>query len=199
MYVYFYSLYFSGNHMPIIRRINCINTYIPDGRPHRVTYNRHRIDTVNSPDDGHMVARNMYRIEINIYENFVCQFGLFTKVRVEVALEVVWSVGKDRHGYVCRDLPLALYGMSRFHDVSYFHLQGLYFVVCCKYSAWLQADLRVTVHSHEHERLAARQLYCQHICSPSVSGLNWYLFVLQVSKTDGPWSTTPQLVAEDLK
>jgi hypothetical protein len=26
MYVYFYSLHVSGNHVPIIRRINCINT-----------------------------------------------------------------------------------------------------------------------------------------------------------------------------
>jgi hypothetical protein len=26
MYVYFYSLHFSGSHVPIIRRINCINT-----------------------------------------------------------------------------------------------------------------------------------------------------------------------------
>jgi len=52
---------------------------IPDGRPHRVTYTRHRIDTTNSPDDGLMVAQNMYRTEINIYEKFVCQFGLFTK------------------------------------------------------------------------------------------------------------------------
>jgi len=25
MYVYFYSLHFSGSHVPIIRRINCIN------------------------------------------------------------------------------------------------------------------------------------------------------------------------------
>ena len=39
---------------------------IPDGRPHRLTYTRYRVDTVNSADDGHMVARNMYRIEINI-------------------------------------------------------------------------------------------------------------------------------------
>jgi hypothetical protein len=28
----------------------------------------YRIDTINSPDDGHMAARNMYRIEINIHE-----------------------------------------------------------------------------------------------------------------------------------
>jgi len=26
MYVYFYSLHISGSHVPIIRRINCINT-----------------------------------------------------------------------------------------------------------------------------------------------------------------------------
>jgi len=31
---------------------------IPDGRPHRVTYTRYGIDTVNSPD-GLMAARNM--------------------------------------------------------------------------------------------------------------------------------------------
>ena len=33
------------------------------GRPHR-----RRIDTVHFPDDEHMVARNMPRIEINIHE-----------------------------------------------------------------------------------------------------------------------------------
>jgi hypothetical protein len=33
-----------------------------------VTYTRYRIDTINSPDDEHMAARNMYRIEINIHE-----------------------------------------------------------------------------------------------------------------------------------
>jgi len=73
-----------------------------------------------------------------------------------------------------------------------------------KYWTWLQADLRVTIHSHEHERLE----YARYTASISVVlpfssdnmlGLNFYLFVLQVSKTDGPWNTTPQLVAEDLK
>jgi hypothetical protein len=37
-----------------------------------VTYTRCRIDTINSPDDGHMVARNMWRIEININEKELC-------------------------------------------------------------------------------------------------------------------------------
>ena len=30
MYVYFYSLHVSGSHVPIIRRINCINTTLVD-------------------------------------------------------------------------------------------------------------------------------------------------------------------------
>jgi len=33
--------------------------YIPDCHLHRVTYTRCRIDTINSPDDEHMSARNM--------------------------------------------------------------------------------------------------------------------------------------------
>ena len=53
---------------------------MPDGRPHRVTYTRYRTDRVNSPDDGHMVARNVYRIEINVHKIFVRQICLFTKI-----------------------------------------------------------------------------------------------------------------------
>jgi len=34
-------------------------TYILDGHLHRVTYTRGRIDTNDSPDDEHGVARNM--------------------------------------------------------------------------------------------------------------------------------------------
>jgi hypothetical protein len=40
--------------------------------PDRVTYTRCRIDTINSPDDGHVHARNMWRIEINIHEEELC-------------------------------------------------------------------------------------------------------------------------------
>jgi len=36
-----------------------IPTCIPDRHPHRVTYTRYRTDTVNSPDDGRMVVRNL--------------------------------------------------------------------------------------------------------------------------------------------
>jgi len=34
-----------------------------NGHLFRVTYTKYRIDTINSPDDGHMAARNMQRIE----------------------------------------------------------------------------------------------------------------------------------------
>ena len=86
-------------------------TCIPEGHLHRETYTRCRIDTINSPDDGHitvrniqpnlhtrrsstqsdiyqmshwynnppddehMAARNMHRIEINIQEKIVRQIG----------------------------------------------------------------------------------------------------------------------------
>jgi len=36
-----------------------IQTCIPDCHLHRLTYTRCRIDTINSPDDGHMAVRNM--------------------------------------------------------------------------------------------------------------------------------------------
>jgi hypothetical protein len=49
-----------------------IQTCIPDGHLHRVTYTRCRIDTIDSPDDEHVGARNMQRIEINIYEKELC-------------------------------------------------------------------------------------------------------------------------------
>ena len=45
---------------------------IPDGHLHRVTYARCRIDTIESPDDEHVVARIMYSIEISIYRKELC-------------------------------------------------------------------------------------------------------------------------------
>jgi len=76
----------------IIRRINCINTssgIYHSGRcplvcrsetcipaaththTHRVIYTRRCIDTIDSPDDEHWVARNMYRSEINTLKKCV--------------------------------------------------------------------------------------------------------------------------------
>jgi hypothetical protein len=36
------------------------------------------IDTVNSPDDGHTVARNMNRIEINIHEKLCVKLVIYS-------------------------------------------------------------------------------------------------------------------------
>jgi hypothetical protein len=47
---------------------------------HRVTNTKCRIDTVFSPDDGHIVARNMHRKEINILRKIVHQVGLIYKI-----------------------------------------------------------------------------------------------------------------------
>jgi len=50
------------------KEASSIPTCITDGYLHTVTYIRCRIDTTDSPDDEHGVARNMYRIEINVYK-----------------------------------------------------------------------------------------------------------------------------------
>jgi hypothetical protein len=62
--------------------------YIPDGHPHRVTNTRCRIDTVISPDDGHIVARNMQRIEISIQEKLCTRLVFFYKSLGNVSLFV---------------------------------------------------------------------------------------------------------------
>ena len=43
-----------------------------------------RIGTVFSPDDGHIVARNMYRKTINILKNFCIKLVLFTRLYKDV-------------------------------------------------------------------------------------------------------------------
>jgi hypothetical protein len=46
---------------------------------HRVTNTKCRIDTVISPDDGHIVTRNMQRKEINILRKILRQVGFIYK------------------------------------------------------------------------------------------------------------------------
>jgi len=52
-----------------------IPTCIPDSHPHRVTNTKCHINTIVSPDDGHIVARSMYRKDINILRKIVHQVG----------------------------------------------------------------------------------------------------------------------------
>ena len=52
---------------------------IPDSHPHRITSTKCRINTAVSPDDGHIVARNVWRL-INILRIIVHQFGFIYKI-----------------------------------------------------------------------------------------------------------------------
>jgi len=45
-----------------------------------ITSTKCRINTVVSPDDGHIVARNMNRKEISILRKIVHQFGFIYKI-----------------------------------------------------------------------------------------------------------------------
>jgi hypothetical protein len=73
--------------VPIIRRNNCIcvtpgifiSSCIPDSHPHTVTNTSCHIDTVISPDDGHIVTQNIERKEINILRKIVQQVGFIYK------------------------------------------------------------------------------------------------------------------------
>jgi len=51
--------------------------------PHRITSTKCRINTVVSPDDGHIVPRSMYRLlnilRINILKSIVHQVGFIYK------------------------------------------------------------------------------------------------------------------------
>jgi hypothetical protein len=55
-------------------------TCIPDGHLHRVTYTRCCIDAIDPPDDERKVARNMWRIEINIYRRNCASRWLFIRI-----------------------------------------------------------------------------------------------------------------------
>ena len=54
--------------------------YILESHPHRVTNIKCRIDTVIFLDDGHIVARNMYRKETNILKKLYTKLVLFTRL-----------------------------------------------------------------------------------------------------------------------
>ena len=53
---------------------------IPASHPNRVTNTKCRIDIIVSPDDEHILARNMYRKEINILRKLVHQVGFIYEI-----------------------------------------------------------------------------------------------------------------------
>ena len=111
-YVYFFPLHVSGDYVPIIRRYNCIYatlsichsvwmtiwyaewnecfipSCIPDSHPYIITSTKCRINTVVSASDGHTVARNMQRKEINILRKILHQFGYYLRDYTETGLPI---------------------------------------------------------------------------------------------------------------
>jgi hypothetical protein len=53
---------------------------VPDSHPYRETNTKCRIDIVISPDDGHIVAQNVWRKEVNIPIKLCTNLTLFTSV-----------------------------------------------------------------------------------------------------------------------
>ena len=100
-YVSCFSLHVSGNYVPNIRRkipYPCDTWYLslytddclvckaqfippwtPDSHLYTVTNTRCRIGTVFSPDDGHIVPRNMQKKAINTLRKFVHKLGSIYK------------------------------------------------------------------------------------------------------------------------
>jgi len=76
LYLYdtWYLLFFMGDCMV------CRVEYIPPCIPYRITSTKCRINTVVSPGDEHIDARNMYRKEINILRKIVHQVGFIYKI-----------------------------------------------------------------------------------------------------------------------
>jgi len=56
-----------------------ISPCIPDSHPYRVTSTKCCINTVISPDDGHIFTWNMLRKEINVLRKIVHQVGFIYK------------------------------------------------------------------------------------------------------------------------
>jgi len=55
-------------------------TRIPVSHPYRITSTKCRMNTVVSPDDGHIVSRNIQRKERNILRKIVHQVGFIYKI-----------------------------------------------------------------------------------------------------------------------
>jgi hypothetical protein len=61
-----------------------------------VTHTRCCIDKIDSPDDEHDVARNMYRIEINIQKKIIVrQFGHLQELYRDAARSAERKISKE--------------------------------------------------------------------------------------------------------
>jgi len=80
-YVYFFCVYVSGEYVPMRGLQGAITPCIPDSHPYRITSTKCRKNTVFSPDDRRIVARNMQRKEINLLRKTVHEVGFIYKIR----------------------------------------------------------------------------------------------------------------------
>jgi len=71
----------------LVCRAEFIPPCIPGSHLYRVTNTSCRIGTVFSPDDGHIVARNMQRKALNILRKIVHQVGSVYKKKTVVFLK----------------------------------------------------------------------------------------------------------------
>jgi hypothetical protein len=69
-----------------------VGTCIPDDHLHGVTCTRCYIDTIDSLDHEHKVARNMYRIEINICKRNCASSWLFIRITLEICNIYCFSI-----------------------------------------------------------------------------------------------------------
>jgi len=68
-------------HLVLVILYGCLMTpCIPYSHPYRITSTKCRINTVVSPDDRHIVSRNLQRKEINILRKIVYKVGFIYKI-----------------------------------------------------------------------------------------------------------------------
>jgi len=122
-----------------------IQTCTPNGHLYTVTYTRCRIDTINSPDDGHMAApkhvenRNKHTwkkelcVKLVIYKEWLREFQVFKEGSVCIGeLVIYYNTGKFLSAFpkIAKNLLLASScvclsvrprGKTRpdFHEISY--------------------------------------------------------------------------------
>jgi hypothetical protein len=72
-------------------RNSVIPPSIPDNHLYGVTNIRCRVRMVFSSDDGHIVARNMYKKAMNILRKIVHQVGSIYKIRQECRFNKTWK------------------------------------------------------------------------------------------------------------
>ena len=73
---------------------------IPDSHLYRVTNTRCRIGMAFYPNDGHIVARKVYRKAINILRKFVHQVGSVCKIILITTRKFLGAGGGDLKGIV---------------------------------------------------------------------------------------------------